>query len=63
MFFELEESILNFRFAMKEKNPREFTEIVNKTHIVLKTTNRSYSQAPNISINELKRSSRSMNRN
>jgi hypothetical protein len=63
VFLKLKENILNFRFGMKEKNPGEFAEIVNKTHIILKTTNRGYSRAPNICINELKRSSRSMNRN
>jgi hypothetical protein len=63
MFLKFEKYILNLGFGMKEIDPSEFSEIIDKTHIVFKTTNRRYGRIPNISVNEFKWRNRSMSRN
>ena len=53
MLLKTQKSGFYIRFSMKKIDPTLLGEIINKTHVVLKTTNRGNCRTPNISINEL----------
>jgi hypothetical protein len=42
----------NFRFVLKQVNPREFAKIINKWNIVIISSNRRGARAPNIRENQ-----------
>jgi hypothetical protein len=48
MGLKLNEDIKNIRLAFKEVKPREVTISINKTHIIIVTTNRSLGRPPHI---------------
>ena len=55
MFLEGVEGLFNIGFSFKEIDPCKTAIIVQKTHIIFKTTNGSSSRAPYIRMNNFKR--------
>jgi hypothetical protein len=53
MFLKAEKDGFNIGFSMEEVYPSEFCEIINKDHLIFKTTNRRNCGTPNICINKL----------
>jgi hypothetical protein len=52
MSLEMQKDVSGLKTIMHQINPREFTEIINKTDIVLKTPNRLRRKAPDIRKNK-----------
>jgi hypothetical protein len=48
----------NIIFLFNEINPCEFAKVINKTHVVVVSTNRSWGRPPFIGENKFKRNSR-----
>jgi hypothetical protein len=62
MFLELEKDALSIDSINHKINPCEFCKVINKTDIILITTNTNWSGAPNIRMNNFKWHSSTMNR-
>jgi hypothetical protein len=54
-FLKMKKGGFNIRFKINRVDPRVFSEIIDETHVVLKTINRTNGRTPNISVNKLQR--------
>jgi hypothetical protein len=52
-FLKVNEVLKNFRFVSKKVNPSKFAKIINKAHIVIVSSNRSWSRTPYIRENKV----------
>jgi hypothetical protein len=52
---KLTKVLKNFRFVTQEINPSKFTVIIDKTHIILVSSNRSWCRTPYIQKNKFER--------
>jgi hypothetical protein len=60
MSLELQEEASDLRMIMHQINPREFTEIINKTDIIFKTSNILGCRTPDIRENKFQWGNRMM---
>jgi hypothetical protein len=57
MILKLHKDIKHIRFAFNKVEPSKTTKSINKSHIIVVSTNRSLGRTPHIKINKLKRRS------